>query len=89
MDDEKLIEQIAALLLGNTLLAEAIIKKVRAAVIDECARVAEAQREDDLDYAARYPDEARKMEDRAHRAGTIAAAIRALAAPRVEQEKKP
>ena len=79
MDDEKLIEQIAALLLGNTLLAEAIIKKVRAAVIDECARVADSGAKDMAGINA----------DRYWQSRRLAHAIRALAAPRVEQEKKP
>ena len=82
MDDDKLYERVERALAAARFEGDnetlAVIAVIRPVVIDECARVAEAQREDDLDYAARYPDEARKMEDRAHRAGTIAAAIRAL-----------
>jgi hypothetical protein len=53
----------------------------RAKIIEECAEVADRVKESDEGYATRYPDERRRYEDRAHRAGTIAAAIRTLALP--------
>jgi hypothetical protein len=55
-----------------------VARKARAEALEEAAKVAEKNADDDLDYARRYPDEYSKMEQRAHRAKTIAAAIRAL-----------
>lgn len=51
----------------------------RADVIEECAKVADNAAQSDEAYAAKYPDEAVKFKQRAHRARTIAAAIRSLA----------
>ena len=53
-------------------------EKGRAEALEEAARVAETNAESDLAYGRRYPDEYHKMEQRAHRGRTIAAAIRAL-----------
>lgn len=50
----------------------------RAEALEEAARVAETTAESDLAYGRRYRDEYHKMEQRAHRGKTIAAAIRAL-----------
>ena len=50
----------------------------RAEALEEAARVAETTAESDLAYGRRYRDEYHKMEQRAHRGRTIAAAIRAL-----------
>ena len=50
----------------------------RAEALEEAARVAETNAESDLAYGRRYRDEYHKMEQRAHRGRTIAAAIRAL-----------
>lgn len=53
-------------------------EKGRAEALEEAARVAETNAESDLAYGRRYPDEYYKMEQRARRGRTIAAAIRAL-----------
>lgn len=50
----------------------------RETVIEECAKVADRAAASDHQWAARYPDEAEKVSQRAHRAMTIATAIRAL-----------
>ena len=47
-------------------------------VREACAQVADRAAERDLEYAEKYPDEEAKMTNRAHRAMTIAASIRAL-----------
>lgn len=54
------------------------LQEGRAEALEEAARVAETTAESDLAYGRRYPDEYPKMEQRAHRGKTIAAAIRAL-----------
>lgn len=55
----------------DRLIAEAV-----AAERERCAKVADASAQSDLDYADKYPDEAGRYERTAHRAKTIAAAIR-------------
>jgi hypothetical protein len=52
----------------------------REALIEECAKRAQWAAENDLDRAIKHPDEREKCEQRAHRAQTIAASIRRLAA---------
>jgi hypothetical protein len=52
-----------------------------AAMREKAAKVARQAHDDDLAYADKYPDEARKMEERAHRARVIADIIDALPLP--------
>lgn len=64
---------------GTVLVLDNAYSSGRAEAFEEAAKIADKCVTSDLDYARRYPDEAIKMEERAHRADTIAAAIRALA----------
>lgn len=50
-------------------------------VQEACAQVADRAAQHDEEYAKKYPDEADRMDERAHRAKTIAASIRALIPP--------
>ncbi len=54
-------------------------KAAQAMVVERAAEVCASRAAADEEYAARYPVEARKYEDRAHRARTLEAAIRTLA----------
>ena len=68
-------------------LDEYVKERVASAVASErerCANVAERAAERDAAWAVKYPDEARRCEERELRATTIAAAIRAM--PKIEDQ---